>query len=201
MRKKLLAAFSKLHIKNPESYFSSHFLMFDDPFCQFPTLSRDFLESLTKLFFRALRIVLREEKFFRTKKCFLLNFGVRAKKVLDFRQKIWQEWNFLKKKQFCKEETIFVLFRFWAKNSGKLPKKLLAAFPKLKITYPGVQISSQFLMFEDPFCQVLTFAKIFWKVFRNSFLWALRIVLTEEKFSRTKKCFFLMSFGVRAKKF
>ena len=43
-------------------------------------------------------------------------------------------------------------------------------------------------------------AEIFWRVYWNCFLRALRIVLTEEKFSRIKKCFFMI-FGVRAEEF
>ena len=48
--KKNLAASSKLHMKIPGIYFSSHFLMFGDPFCQFATFSRDILKGLSKLF-------------------------------------------------------------------------------------------------------------------------------------------------------
>ena len=86
--------------------------------------------------------------------------------------------NFVKKKQS------FVCFRLWAKNPGKLPIKLLTAFSKLKNTYPGDQILSHILMFDDPFCQFPTFlAEVFWKVCRNGFLWALRIVLKEKNLS------------------
>ena len=45
----ILASLNKLHVKSPRNCFSSHFLMFDYPFCQFPTFSRGFLESLSKL--------------------------------------------------------------------------------------------------------------------------------------------------------
>ena len=47
--RKLLAAFSKLKITYPREFILSHFLIFDDPFCQFPTFKRGFLESLSKL--------------------------------------------------------------------------------------------------------------------------------------------------------
>ena len=109
------------------------------------------------------------------------------------------EERFEKKNNVTRENLSIVFFRLSAKNAGNLPKKLLAAFRKLKITYPRDQILSHFRMFDDPFCQLPTFlAEIFWNVCRNSFLWALRIVL-KKKIFRTKKRF-LKNFGFRAKK-
>ena len=82
--KKLLAAFRKLKITYPRDQILSHFRMFDDQFCQFPTFSRDILESLSKLLPSSAEDRF-EKKIFRTKKRFLKNFGFRAKKSLDFR--------------------------------------------------------------------------------------------------------------------
>ena len=94
-----------------------------------------------------------------------------------------------------------VFFRLSAKNAGKLPKKLLAAFRKLKITYPRDQILSHFLMFDDPFCQFPTFlAEIFWKVCRKSFPWRQKIVLKEKKHS-SKEVFCLWILDLEQKSF
>ena len=94
----------------------------------------------------------------------------------------------------------FVFFRLWAKNPGRLPIKLLAAFSKLKITYQGDQILSPFLMFDDPFCQFPTFlAEIFRKVCRIGFLGALRIVLKEKNLSN-KEVFIERTSDLKRKK-
>ena len=77
--KKILAASSKLHIKSPGKYFSSHFLMFDDPFCQFVTFSRDILEGLSKLFSLSAEDRFERKKSFEQTGVSLMNFGVRAK--------------------------------------------------------------------------------------------------------------------------
>ena len=77
--KKILAASSKLHIKSPGNFFSSHFLMFDDPFCQFVTFSRDILEGLSKLFSLSAEDRFERKKSFEQRGVSLMKFGVRAK--------------------------------------------------------------------------------------------------------------------------
>ena len=46
----------------------------------------------------------------------------------------------------------------------------------------GRNFSSLFLMFDEPFCRFATFSGPFWRVYRNCFLCALRIVLKEKSF-------------------
>ena len=77
--RKLLAAFSKLKITDPVEYILSHFLMFDDPFCQFLTFSRYFLESLSKLLPSSAEDRFEGKKSFEERGVSLMKFGVRAK--------------------------------------------------------------------------------------------------------------------------
>ena len=63
-------------------------------FVSFRLLAEIFWKVYRNCFLQALRIVLTEEMFFRTKKCFSKNFGVRAKKILDLRQKKATQPNF-----------------------------------------------------------------------------------------------------------
>ena len=77
--RKLLAAFSKLKITDPGEYILSHFLMLDDPFCQFLTFSRYFLESLSKLFSLSAEDRFERKKSFEQTGVSLMMFGVRAK--------------------------------------------------------------------------------------------------------------------------
>ena len=78
--KKLLAAFSKLKITYPREYFLSHFLIFDDPFCQFPTFKRGFSESLSKLLLSSAEDRFEGRKSFEERSVFSMNFAFRAKK-------------------------------------------------------------------------------------------------------------------------
>ena len=135
--------------------------MFDDHFVSFRHLAQIFWTVSWNCFLRAPRLVLTKKTFFRTKKCSLLNFGFRAKKFRIFVKKFCKNGTFWKRNNFVKKKETFVVFWIWAKNSGKLPKKLLALFPKLKMTYPGDQILSHFLMFDYPFCQFPTFSRGF----------------------------------------
>ena len=90
-------------------------------FVRFRLLAEIFWRVYWNCFLQALRIVLTEEMFFRTKQCFLKNFGVRAKKVLDLRQKklqdsqtsigvaqrnIWKNTMFQKEIMFCLFQTL-----------------------------------------------------------------------------------------------
>ena len=125
---KLSTAFSEMKITYPRAYMLSHFLMFDDHFVSFWRLAQIFWTVSWNCFLRALRVVLTKETFFRTKKCFLMIFRVRAKKVLDLRQKIWQEWTILKNKQFCKEETIFCLFQTLSEKPWEVAHKFFNCF-------------------------------------------------------------------------
>ena len=96
---------------------------------------------------------------------------------------------------------LFCLFQILSNKRWDVAQKLLAAFPKLKIAYPGDQILSHFLMFDDPFCQFPTFlAEVLWKVCRNGLLWALRIVLKEKIFSN-EEVFFKIISDLEQKKF
>ena len=78
--RKLLAAFSKLKITDPGEYILSNFLMFDDPFCQFLTFSRYFLESLTKLLPSSAEDRFEGKKSFDERSVFSMIFAFRAKK-------------------------------------------------------------------------------------------------------------------------
>ena len=84
---KFLDALSKLKITDPRDEILSHFLMFDDPFCQLPSFSRAFSESLSKLLSSSLEDRFESKRFFRTKKCFLNFFRVRAKQFEIFDKK------------------------------------------------------------------------------------------------------------------
>ena len=53
--------------------------MFDDPFCQFLTFSRYFLESLSKLFSLSAEDCFERKKSFEQTGVSLMKFGVRAK--------------------------------------------------------------------------------------------------------------------------
>ena len=87
-----------------------------------------------------------KKKIFRAHKCFLKNFGFRAKKSLDFwhtKSAGMTKLRSVSSKEHFEENSVvqkkssFVFFKFWATNAGTLPKKLLVAVSKLKITYPG----------------------------------------------------------------
>ena len=115
-----------LHIQGIKFYLISSCSM--TRFVSFRLLAEIFWRVYRNCFLRALRVVLTKETFFRTKKCFLMIFRVRAKKVLDLRQKIWQEWNILKNKQFCKEETIFCLFQTLSEKPWEVAHKTFNCF-------------------------------------------------------------------------
>ena len=125
-------------------------------------------------------------------------FGVRAKKVLDFLQKNWQEWNILKKKQFCKNETIFWLFQILSKKLWEIARKLLAAFPKLKITYPGVKFHHNSWCSRTRFVKFWLLQRFFGRFFEIAFFerWG---SFWQKKSSFEQRSVFLMNFGVRAK--
>ena len=78
---RLLAAFSKVHFKSPGNYFSSHFLMFDDLLCQFPSFSEIFSSKYRNVFLWVLRIVSKEKKSFEQRSVLRKSFGFWAKKV------------------------------------------------------------------------------------------------------------------------
>ena len=64
-----------------QGFFSPHFLMFGDPFCQFPFFSRDFLESLSKLLPSRAEDCLEGKKSFEERSVLLLSLAFRAEKV------------------------------------------------------------------------------------------------------------------------
>ena len=109
------------------------------------------------------------------------------------------EERFEKKNNVTRENLSVVFFRLSAKNAGKLPKKLLAAFRKLKVTYPRDQILSPYLMFDDPFCQFPTFWQRFFGRFVEIAFFERWGSFWKKKIFRTKKRF-LKNFGFRAKK-
>ena len=80
LAKKFLAAFSKLKITDAGEYILSHFLMFDDPFCQFLNFSRYFLESLSKLLPSSAEDRFEGNKSFEERSVFSMIFALRAKK-------------------------------------------------------------------------------------------------------------------------
>ena len=79
--RKLLAAFSILKITDPGEYILSHFLLFDDPFCQFLTFSRYFLENLSKLLPSSAEDRFEGKKSFEERSVFSMIFAFRAKKL------------------------------------------------------------------------------------------------------------------------
>ena len=168
------------------------------------------MESLSKLLSSSAEDCFDRGEVLSNKEVFFNDFPCWSENVLVLRQKNRQQCQtsdllaqrniFFKKNNVRKKKHSLVFFRLWAINAGKLPKKLLAAFSKLKITYPGDQILSNFLMFDDSFCKFPTFlAEIFWKVCRNSFPWGQKIVLKEKKTFEQRSVLFV-NFGFRAKK-
>ena len=105
----------------------------------------------------------------------------------------FEESNVVKKKHS------FVFFRLWTENGEKLHKKFLAAFCKLKIRYPGIKIHHISWCSMTHFVSFRVLAEVLWKVYRNCFLRALRIVLTEDEFFRIKNCF-IEEFRIQSKK-
>ena len=55
-------------------------------------------------------------------------------------QKFWliSPKEFFEENNVVQNKSVFVFFKFWAKNFGKLPKKNLAASSKLHIKSPGI---------------------------------------------------------------
>ena len=142
----ILASLNKLHVKSPRNCFSSHFLMFDYPFCQFPTFSRGFLESLSKLLsssakdrFDRRKVLSNKEEFFQ--------------RVSDFEQKknyisvkqnqqecqtsvqLAQKNNL--RKTMLKRKTFLYLYQTLIEKRWEVAQKNLVTFSKLKLTYPG----------------------------------------------------------------
>ena len=64
---------------------------------------------------------------------------------------------------------------------------------------PWEALQKFFLNFDDLFCRIRTFQKKFWKLCRNCFLWAQKIVSREKKLQ--KFCFFFIIFRFDAKTF
>ena len=94
----------------------------------------------------------------------------------------------------------FVFFKVWAINAGTLPKNIWMRSLNWKLQIQGIKFYHISSWSMTRFVSFRLLADILWRVYRNCFLRAIRIVLTEEKFFRTKKCF-LKFFGVRAKQF
>ena len=63
-----------------------------------------------------------------------------------------------------------------------MPKKLQLRSLNCIINIQGRNFLSHFLMFDEPICRFATFSGPFWRVYRNCFLCALRIVLKEKSF-------------------
>ena len=117
--RKNVVPFSKLHIKSPGIYFTSDFLMFDDPFCQFPTFSGVFLEGLSERFSLSAEERFEREKSFEQGSVILQNFGVGAKK-----------------------------FRFSAKKSARMPN-FCSISPKEHFEENNVVKKKMLLSFSD----------------------------------------------------
>ena len=186
----------KLHIQGIKFYHISWCSM--THFVSFRLLAGIFRRVYRNCFLRALRIVLTEEKLFRAKKCFKWVSELERKRFRFSAKKSARTPNFCSispkehffKKTMLERRNILLPFSDSERKTLGSCQKILAAFSKLKNTYPGDKILSHFLMFDDPFCQFPSFSRDIWRVYRNCFLRSLRIVLTEEKFFRTKKCFF-----------
>ena len=172
--------------------------MFDDPFCQFPTLSIDFLERSTKLFFFE-----RWGSFWEKKSSFEHRSVFQWISELERKRFRFSAKNLARMPNFCSgspekhfeennvvQKKVLSSFSFFERQTlGRCPKNfwlrsLNCILEVQKVFFHHISWCSM-----THLVRFRLFAEIFWKVFRNSFLWALRIVLTEEKFFRTKKCF------------
>ena len=145
----ILASLNKLHVKSPRNCFSSHFRMFDYPFCQFPTFSRGFLESLLKLLsssakdrFDRRKVLSNKEEFFQ--RVLPKSFGFWAKKNYISGKQNQQECqtsvqlaqkNNLRK-TMLKRKTFLYLFQTLIEKHWEVAQKNLVTFSKLKLTYP-----------------------------------------------------------------
>ena len=182
--------------------------MSGDPFCQLPTFSREFLDSLLKLLSSSAEDSFDKRNVLSNKEVFFNDFSELQRKVGDFWQKKRQQCqtsvllaqrNILKKNNVRKEKLFFVFFRLWAKNAGKFHKKILAAFWNWKLHIQGIKFYQNFWCSMTHFVSFRLLVEIFWKVYQNGFLWALRIVLKKYFFFRTKKCSF-NEFQIQCKK-
>ena len=166
------------------------------------TISWDFFEGFIEMAFFELWVSFLKKKFFRTKQCFFFEKSSEMEqKNLDFWEKIPARLP-----EFCsispeeqievdnvvKKKHSFVFFRLWAKNCGKLPKKLLAAFSKLHIKSPGIFFHHFYWWSMTYFVSFRHLAEHFWRVYRNVFLWALRIVWKEKSSFEQRNVFFFL---------
>ena len=151
-------------------------------------LSREvFRRVYRNCFFRALRIVLKEKNLSRKEVVFQW-FSHLEQKILDFQQTksaaMQKFWLISRKERFeennvVQNKSAFVFFKFWAKNVGKLPKKILLRPLNCILKVQGFSFHHISWCSMTHFVNLRPLAEIFWRVYRNCFLWALRIVLKE----------------------
>ena len=176
-------------------------------FVSFRHLAEIFWRVYRNGFLWALRIVLKGKKLFEQRSVLLVSFGFRAKQSLEIRQtKSAGMPNFLSigpKEHFEENNVVqnkisFVFFKFWAISAVTLPKKFWLRSPKCISKVQGNFFHRIFWWSMTYFVSFRHLAEIFWRVYRNGFLWALRIVLKGKKLFEQRSVL-LVSFGFGAK--
>ena len=175
-------------------------------FVNFRLLAGVFWRVYRNCFLRALRIVLTEENFSRTKKCSFKEFRILSKKSSHFRQtksagmpnfcsispKEHFEGNNAEKKNF-----FHIYFRNWLKNAGKLPREIWLRSLNWKLHIQGIKFYLISSCSMTRFVSFRLLAEIFWRVYRNCFLrrWG---SFWQKRSSFGQRSVFLLNFGVRA---
>ena len=156
-------------------------------FVNFWLLAGIFWRIYRNCFLRALKIVLKEKNLSK-KEVFFQWFSHLEQKKLDFQQtksaamqKFWliSAKEFFEENNVAQNKSVFVFFKFWAKNVGKLPKKIWLRPLNCILKVQGKIIHHISWCSMTHFVNLWPLAEIFWRVYRNCFLWALRIVLKE----------------------
>ena len=177
-------------------------------FVSFRHLAEIFWRVYRNGFLWALRIVLKGKKLFEQRSVLLVSFGFRAKQSLEIRQtKSAGMPNFLSispKEHFEENNVVqnknsFVFFKFWAISAGTLPKKFWLRSPKCISKVQGIFFHHISWYSMTYFVSFRLLAEIFWRNYRNGFLWVLRIVLKEKKYFE-QRSILSKNFGFTAKK-
>ena len=178
-------------------------------FVSFRLLAGIFRRVYRNCFLRALRIVLTEEKLFRSKKCFKWvselerkRFRFSAKKLARIPNfcSISPEEHFFKKNNDRKKKHSLVFFRLWAINAGTLLKNLWLRSLNWKIHIQGIKFYHISWCSMTHFVSFRVLAGIFGEFIETAFFdrWG---SFWQKRSSFVQRSVFLTIFGVRAKKF
>ena len=123
-------------------------------------------------FLQGLRIVLTEEKFFRTKKCSFKDFRFSSQKSLDFRQTklagIQKFWSISPRKILRKtmllRRKILSSFSIFARKTLTLPKKVWLRSPNSILKVQGIVFRHISWCSITHFVSYRLLAEIFWRV-------------------------------------